>query len=118
MDVIKVRGNCSMISIHGNPSNSTTKNGFLFRLYEAIQRYNSNPENKDNLIIFSNVKTIIMTTNQDFWGRLRYRSNLGFTRAYSYHGNSCDKAHVMYLNFKKGLARELIIKGIASPNLW
>jgi hypothetical protein len=97
MIVSKIPGCCSSITIRNNPA-FTSKSLFIVQLLNAIKDYNTN-EGRDNTIKLKYVKNVIIITNLGFFSRPFW-----LKKAYSYEGNSFDKARVCYVKFPKGLA--------------
>lgn len=105
MQVQKIHGNCSMISVSDNPSKDITKFGFLMRLNNAIDV--NNREKNCNYIVKKDVKCVMLTTNAGWylWPFL--------TRGFSYKGNyRYSRARVKFMRFPNGLLNKLTKEGI------
>lgn len=111
MEVQKIEGNCSMLSISNNPHADLTERQFLKLLYDAIVRYNNKAKNSEypigDRINLNEVKCVMLTTNLKFYlWRL-------FSKGFSYWGNSTRKARVKFITFPSGgLKIKLLKEGI------
>lgn len=101
MEVRKVKGVCSMITVLDNPS-FTTKKKFIRDVQKAISEHNTNRALLDlyGPIDRSSVKVVQLVTNLGFFSR-----PLWLKKGYSYDGNSTRTAKVCYVTFKKGFHR-------------
>ena len=96
MQVSKVQGCCSMLTISNNPSLDffSSKSDFRIKLYQAILEYNSDVPKGKYPIRPNEVKTVILTTNKK-----RSEMPWWFKKAYSYKGNNKVKATVKEASF-------------------
>jgi hypothetical protein len=97
MQVHKVPGCCSSVVIKDNPE-FTDKATFLASVIAGIRHANNN-RCKEDPISLTNIKNIIVITNKKWPAR-----PLWLKKAYSYKGNSAEKANVCYVKTPKGLA--------------
>lgn len=89
----KVIGCCTMAIISTNPDKNISKSTFRYNINQAARAAGINT---------TSVKTVVMITNEGFFGRNKYRK-LGFRKAYTYKGSGGSKAHVMHLRLSKTL---------------
>lgn len=114
MKVEKVAGNCSMLTVSQHYKDGYIKEEFLIELDTAIKEHNfecldlnRRALHPHGLIDRGVIKTVVLTTNSKKWFPFPFMK-----KAFSYKGNSNDKAKVYHMDFPKGLHKALIKEGI------
>lgn len=95
MELNKIPGCCSMVTIEGNPYSNTSKKSFLQEVLAEIRKKNLNPHQ---------VKAVLMITNGNLANRLRYFF-MGFRKISTYKGAQERKAHIMIYKFPGGFSK-------------
>lgn len=98
MNVSKVDGCCSMITISNNPKFHFffKKKDFIELINERITNYNK--KERYGYISRLDIKTVILISNESFFNRPFWMK-----KAYTYIGWGDNKAHVMHIDFPNGI---------------